>query len=67
MGVLCLRDHECGGPGVRHRVHTRDKGVLFGTNINGAGESVSTTRIAFRTALFGQRCGFCIQLDHNDT
>ena len=58
MGVLCLRNHECGGPGVCHCVHTRDEGVLSGTNINGAGKSVSMVRIALRTALVGQSAAF---------
>ncbi|XP_031312227.1 solute carrier family 2, facilitated glucose transporter member 12 isoform X1 [Camelus dromedarius] len=38
VGVLYIYNHESSIPGFCYCVHTRDKGMLFGTNINGAGK-----------------------------
>lgn len=41
VGVLHIHSHESDIPGFCCSVYTRDKGMLFGTDINGAVEGVS--------------------------
>lgn len=66
MCVLYIYNYESSISGFCCCVYTRNKGMLFGTNINGAGKRVSIMCTALQTTLFDQNFSFYIQWNNNN-